>query len=78
MKNKENNVVRPSHYNQGGIEVIDILKAKLSKEEFAGLCKGSAIQYIMRAPFKNGVEDYKKAVVYMNWLIESEESNETC
>ena len=60
----------PKHYKKGGIEVRDIWKAKLTKEELKGLYKGNILKYIIRADYKNRVEDYKKAKVYLDWLIE--------
>ena len=63
----------PEHYKQGGLELIEIWKAKLTPEEFAGLCKGNVLKYVIRAKHKNGLEDLKKARVYLNWLIETEE-----
>ena len=65
------NVNNPDHYTQGGIETIDIIKAKLTPEEFAGYCKGNVIKYVTRANLKGGLEDLKKAAVYLDWLIES-------
>lgn len=65
-----NNAVSPNHYKQGGLEVVDIWRAKLSPEEFKGLCKGNVLKYVIRADQKNGLEDYKKAAVYLKWLIE--------
>lgn len=62
--------VSPDHYKQGGLELVDIWKAKLSTEEFKGLCKGNVLKYVIRADQKNGLEDYKKAAVYLKWLIE--------
>ncbi len=63
----------PSHYQTGGMQLLDIWKAKLSPEEFIGLCKGNVLKYIIRSDHKNGVEDLKKAKVYLEWLIEAEE-----
>ena len=71
--NKTSNAVSPDHYKVGGMEVIDIWKAKLTKEEFKGACKANIIKYVLRADYKRGVEDYKKAQVYLQWLIENEE-----
>lgn len=62
----------PAHYKQGGLEVIDILFKKMSKEEFKGFCKGNVLKYVFRADFKNGVEDYRKAAQYLEWLIRLE------
>ena len=67
----DNNVVAPKHYTVGGIEVIDIIEAKLTKEEFIGYLKGNIIKYTLRSSFKgNLVEDMGKADVYKNWLLQ--------
>ena len=63
--------INPAHYRKGGLEVIDILEAKLSPEEFKGVCKGFAIKYILRADMKGGLEDYQKAQWYINKLVET-------
>ena len=68
-------VNNPSHYTQGGIEVIEILRQKLTKEEYEGFCKANVLKYIFRSDHKNGVEDLQKAKVYLGWLIESKEGN---
>lgn len=67
-------VNHPDHYTQGGIECIDCIKASMSKEGFEDYCKGNVIKYLHRWRFKGGVQDLKKASVYLNWLIESAEN----
>jgi hypothetical protein len=67
----EDKVNNPSHYTQGGIETIDYLKAKLSKEEFIGFCKGNVFKYLSREALKNGKEDMKKAQWYLNKMIDA-------
>lgn len=65
-------VRHPSHYNlEGlkGIESIDIIKAVLGAEGFKKFCRGNALKYLIRADKKNGLEDLKKAAVYLNWEI---------
>ncbi len=75
------NVNSPKHYQLPGlnIEAIDVIKAVLGDDKFEGYCRGNVIKYILRADAKNGVEDLKKAKVYLNWEIESKENvnNET-
>jgi hypothetical protein len=66
----------PPHYTQGGIECIAAIRASMSKESFAGYCKGNALKYIWRYQDKGGVEDLEKAQVYLGWLIETEKENE--
>lgn len=67
-----NAVDHPSHYNQGGIECIDAIKAALTPEEFAGFCKGNAIKYVWRAGHKcKPTEDLRKGRYYLGYLTES-------
>lgn len=63
-------VHRPAHYTTGGMEVIDILRAKMSPEEFRGFCKGNIIKYILRAEHKDGAQAYRKAGAYCAYLID--------
>jgi len=67
----------PAHYTAGGIETIDFIRAKLSREEFVGYCRGNVLKYVTRAPHKGGVEDYRKAAVYLQWAIEAEEGEKS-
>jgi len=67
-------VNHPPHYTAGGIETIDIMQAKLSKEEFIGYLKGCVMKYILRAGKKTEtLEDLKKCQWYLNKLIETVE-----
>ena len=67
-------VNRPSHYTTGEIEVIDYIVDKLTPEQLEGYCIGNSIKYISRYRHKNGVEDLKKAVWYLNYWIEKAHS----
>lgn len=62
-------VNQPPHYNQGGVECIEAIKASMSAEEFQGYLKGNAIKYLWRYRHKNGVQDLQKANWYNNRLI---------
>ena len=70
----DENINSPKHYRLPGlnIESIDIIRAILGKY-FKWFCLGNIIKYVLRAEKKNGLEDYKKARKYLNWLIEGEE-----
>lgn len=70
------NVNHPNHYCQGGIECIKAIEASMTPEEFQGYCKGNVMKYIWRFREKNGLEDLKKAEVYLGWMIESKEKQE--
>ena len=61
----------PGHYTEGDIECIDAIEASMSPIEFQGYCKGNALKYIWRYRHKNGLEDLRKAEVYLKWLTES-------
>lgn len=61
--------INPNHYKVGGIETFEYLKAKLTKEELIGFCKGNIIKYISRSNHKeNTEEDLSKAKWYMDQL----------
>jgi hypothetical protein len=63
-------VDHPAHYNAGSIECIDAIEEAVNgldgKEAFA---TGNAIKYLWRWKRKGGKEDLKKAVWYINRLI---------
>ena len=69
----DDKVNHPNHYTFGSIEVIDYIRDKMTPDEFQGYCMGNILKYISRHKHKAGVEDLKKAQVYLGWLIESEE-----
>lgn len=63
-------VEHPSHYNMGGIEVIDAITAWGFVE---GFNRGNVIKYVARAGRKNKkteIEDLKKAMTYLQFEIE--------
>ena len=65
------NVNHPKHYLVGGIEAIDVIASRLTKEEFIGYLKGSKLKYDLRYPFKGRPEeDLAKSEWYKNKLID--------
>lgn len=61
---------KPNHYTYGDIETIDFVEQVTSAYPTnIAFSIGNAIKYIARAPFKNGVEDLKKAVWYLDRAI---------
>lgn len=70
MLPKDKDKINPDHYKVGGIETFDILRAKLSPTQLAGFCKGNVIKYVTRADHKDKVDDLKKAMWYLDKLIE--------
>lgn len=66
-----NGVNHPSHYNQGGIEVWDVISAFTKDLEGAeAFYAGNVIKYVLRWNHKNGIEDLEKAKVYIDKIIE--------
>ena len=55
----------PAHYTGLEIQPWDAMESWLTPEEFAGFLRGNAIKYLARAPHKGGVEDYRKAIHYL-------------
>ncbi|EAF4459085.1 DUF3310 domain-containing protein [Listeria monocytogenes serotype 1/2a] len=61
------NVNNPAHYNTGGIETLDYIKAKV--KDYPSYAAGNILKYVSRYEHKNGIEDLKKAQFYLNDLI---------
>jgi hypothetical protein len=62
------NVNHPSHYNAGSLEVIDAIEGlKL------GFHAGNVVKYVARYKHKNGIEDLRKALWYLERLIHNEQ-----
>ena len=53
-------VQSPAHYTVYPVEPIEITR-------HLGFCLGNAVKYVLRAPYKNGVEDCDKACQYLVW-----------
>jgi len=71
--NTSDNVNSPSHYGQGKIEAIEYIKDFLTPEEYQGYLRGNIAKYLHRFPYKNGIEDLKKAQWYLGRLIQEVE-----
>ena len=65
-------VNHPRHYTQhpSKVECIQIT-------EHMGFCLGNAVKYIWRADLKNGVEDLKKAMWYIQREIDKREKGQS-
>lgn len=64
--------IDPPYYKLGGIEAIDYMEAKSTREEFTGHLRLTALKYLSRAGHKgNTLIDLKKAQWYVNKLIET-------
>lgn len=63
-----NPVSAPRHYTAYPVQPIAITR-------HLGFCMGNVFKYVLRAPFKGGVEDCKKALQYLDWEKEQHESS---
>lgn len=58
------NVRHPAHYEVYPVQPIEITR-------HLGFCLGNAVKYVLRAPWKGGVEDCEKALQYLAWERET-------
>lgn len=73
MPSEFKDVAKQEHYVNNGIEPIELMRKNFSPEEFQGFLQGNVLKYMLRYKKKNGLEDLKKAQVYLGWLIEEVE-----
>ena len=59
----------PAHYTGLEIQPWDAMESWLTPEEFAAFLRANAIKYLARAPHKGGVDDYRKAIHYLEKLV---------
>lgn len=64
------NIEHPNHYNQGSIECIDAMEEAFGTQAVMIFCICNAFKYIWRYSKKNGIEDIKKAIWYLNKYME--------
>ena len=71
-------VSHPVHYqSESGLEVIDVIEAFTSDlKGIEAVDTANAIKYICRWKHKNGKQDLKKAIWYLQHLINHLEENE--
>ena len=67
---KKEEINHPDRYAGGKFECIDVMLDVFGGDAVKHFCILNAFKYIWRAEKKNGVEDIKKAVWYLNKFIE--------
>lgn len=65
----EPDVSKQDHYTAHGVQPIEYIVG--NELDFL---EGNVVKYVTRYKRKGGVEDLKKARVYLDWLIEREET----
>ena len=74
MADDKDMVNSPSHYTQGSIECIEAIAQVVNGlDGMEAMCTGNAIKYLWRWKYKNGTEDLKKAVWYIQRMINQHE-----
>ncbi|MFK5676048.1 DUF3310 domain-containing protein [Ligilactobacillus sp. LYQ60] len=70
--------LQPDYYKgKDGNDLFDRFEhGLLTPDEVAGFYKGNVIKYLTRFKKKNGLEDLKKARVYLTRLIDFEDVKE--
>lgn len=74
METKKKNSVTNQiidYYDVGGIETIEIIQSKLTREQYMGFLRGNVIKYLCRAGYKSQeteASDYEKASYYSDLL----------
>jgi hypothetical protein len=71
-----NEIITPSYYWKGGIDVIEFAKMHFPKEQVKGFLRINAMKYLVRYDEKGGVDDLEKAMNYTRMLKEMEELKE--
>lgn len=69
-------VNHPSHYETGKYECIDVMIETQGAEAVKAFCVCNAFKYLYRHSYKNGDEDIKKAIWYLNKYLELSETKE--
>ena len=69
----DKNVNQPNHYMIGntGLECKDFISAWVGKGYYSVFCFCNIMKYLVRAEKKNKLEDYKKALKYLDMIIEA-------
>lgn len=69
----DKNVNKPNHYQIGntGLECKDFITAWVGKGYYNVFCFCNIMKYLVRAEKKNKLEDYKKALKYLDMIIEA-------
>lgn len=63
--------VKSTYYDVGGIEVLDVIQAKLTTEQYKGYLMGNSYKYLLRCNWKGNMDrDLEKASNYTKWLSE--------
>lgn len=67
----------PAHYVlEDGSDSMDLIAKILGRKQFKGFLRGNALKYLIRYELKGGIEDLRKALDYIERLVDLEEEAE--
>ena len=66
--------IKPTHYNKGKKDLIEMWYQTMPLEQFRGAMNSNIIKYTMRYENKNQLEDLNKAIEYLTRLKGYEEN----
>lgn len=70
---------KSNYYDAGEIETIDVIKAKLTSEQYTGYLLGNAIKYACRLNFKGcSARDAEKMANYSKWVSDQKFIGGSC
>ena len=76
--NKMEDKITPKYYRNSKIECIDAIEsATINKKGLDAVCTANIIKYVWRCEEKNGLEDMKKALWYLEKMIKHHEETES-
>lgn len=70
VADSSDNVNHPKHYETGKFECIDVMIETQGAEAVKDFCICNAFKYLYRHGRKNGQEDIRKAIWYLNKYLE--------
>jgi hypothetical protein len=76
MEEKHTDILKPSYYWKGGIDVIGFAQLHFPKEQVKGFLRINAMKYLVRFDEKGGVDDLEKAMNYTRMLKDLEKLEE--
>jgi hypothetical protein len=72
-RTKHDPVHRPAHYNQGGVECIDAIRAQLTEDEWRGYLRGQVAKYNWRLGAKDDPKQEAGKLLFYARLLAGED-----
>jgi hypothetical protein len=72
-RTKHDPVRRPEHYNRGGVECIDAIRAQLTEDEWRGYLRGQVAKYNWRLGAKDDPKQEAGKLLFYARLLAGED-----